>query len=231
MKWLLWIVVLLIVIGGGWYIWSSMTAPAQPSSPTTTATSTIPADTYGMTEYSDPNGFTFWYPSSFTVSASSTNDSTSFPGGTEIERLTVGDEGGTYIAVVQSPGSTITDEPNGHAAPIAQTKYFYDSTTGQWMVAYPEGSQTGTSSATTTASASQNTVGGLPMFPSSARFDTTIIPLSTTEFLVIGDGGGSTFTSQLAQTVAASGASVDPTMLGNALQAESGAYAQMNSGQ
>ncbi len=226
MKWLLWIVILLIVIGGGWYIWSSMSAPMQ-SQPSTTATSTVPADTYGMTEYIDHNGFTFWYPSALTVSASTTNDTTSFPGGTQVERLTIGQQGGTYIAVVQSPNSTITDEPNGHASPISQTKLFLDASSGQWMKAFPEGSQTGSGGATTTADASAHTVGSLLIFPSGARFDTNIIPLTNTEFLVIADGGGSSFTAQLAQTVAPTGAIVDPTILGNALQAESAAYAQM----
>src|ERR1700733_3515539 len=85
--------------------------------PTTVATST--PQTYGMAEYTDPTyGFTFWYPSALAVTASSTNDSTSFPGGVQVERLQVGTPGGTYIAVVNSPQSTITDEPNGHAAPI-----------------------------------------------------------------------------------------------------------------
>lgn len=223
MKWLIWLIVLIIIIGGGWYLWSNMQTTSAPAT-STIATSTVPADTYGMVEYSDPNGFTFWYPGNLTVTASTTDDSTSFPGGTETERLQIGTPGGTYIAVVNSPESTITDEPNGHAAPIAQTEYFYDGATGQWMVAYPEGSQTGGSSATTTADVSNTTVGGLPMLPSSARFDTTIIPLSTTEFLVVADGGGSPFTAQLARTVAASGTEVDPTALGAALQAESNAY-------
>lgn len=225
MKWLLWIIALIVVIGGGWYIWSSMNAPAaQPP--------TVAAQTYGMTEYTDPTyGFSFWYPSDITITATTTDDSTSFPGGTEVERLDVGTQGSTYIAVVNSPASTITDEPNGHAAPIPQTKYFYDAASGQWMVAYPEGSETGTGGATSTADTSKSTIGGLSMLPSGARFDTTIIPLSTTQFLVIGDGGGSSFTSQLAATVSAAGATIDTTAQSAALEAESTAYSSEQSGQ
>lgn len=222
MKLLTWIVVLLIIIAGGWYIWSSMQVPTQPASSTTTT-----PETYGMAEYTDPNGFSFWYPGSLAVTATTTDDSASFPGGTEVERLDVGTEGSTYIAVVSSPASTITDEPNGHASPINQTKYFYDASSGKWMRAYPEGSPTGAGGATTTADVSKTTIGGLPMLQSGARFDTTIIPLSTTEFLVIGDGGGSSFTSQLAQTVATSGASVDPSGESSALQAETNAFNPM----
>ncbi|HEV3244956.1 MAG TPA: hypothetical protein VG102_01195 [Candidatus Paceibacterota bacterium] len=222
MKWLIGIIVLLIVIGGGWYLWSTANNGAQ--APTTTATSTTPAQTYGMAQYTDPTyGFSFWYPNSLTMTASTTNTTKSFPGGTEVELLQVGSPGGTYVAVVTSPASTITDEPSGHASPIAQTKYFYDQAKGVWMVAYPEGTATG-KSATTTADISKTTIAGLPMLPSGARFDTTIIPLSTTEFLVIGDGGGSSFTSELARTVAAAGATIDPTVQAAALQAEEVAY-------
>lgn len=223
MKWLLGIIIVIIVVIAGWFVWSNSNNAVTSTS--TTATSTVSTDTYGMSEYTDPTyGFTFWYPSSLAVDATATNDSTSFPGGVEVERLQVGAPGGVYVAVVNSPKNTITDEPNNHASPIAQTKYFYDASSGKWMVAYPEGSQTGGSSATTTANVSKVTIGGLPMLPSGARFDTTIIPLSRTQFLVIGDGGGSAFTPQLAATIAASGASVDPTAQGNALQAESSAY-------
>ncbi|MDR3571508.1 MAG: hypothetical protein P4L81_04920 [Candidatus Pacebacteria bacterium] len=226
MKWPISIIVLLILIGGGWYLWTSSTMSA--STPVTTSTSTsdtTPAQTYGMTHYTDTaNGFSFWYPSSIAITATTTNDTKAFPGGTEIAKLQVGEQGGTYIAVVYSPASTITDEPNGHASPIAQTKYFYDASAGKWMTAFPEGSPTG-KSATTTADVSRTTIGGLPMLQSGARFDTTIIPLSTTKFLVIGDGGGSMFTSQLASTVSGSG-TVDQNALSAALQTEANAYNQ-----
>ncbi len=228
MKWLIWLIVLLIIIGGGWYIWSGMNAPAQPAS-TTTATSTTPANTYGMTKYTDPTyGFTFWYPSAMTVTASTTNDTRSFPGGTQVERLNIGAQGGTYVAVVTSPSGTITDEPNGHASPIPQTKYFYDQSNGRWMVAYPEGTDSNGSGATTTADTSNITVGGLPLLQSGARFDTKVIPLSPTLFLVIGDGGGSFITGPLQQTVALSSATVDPNALETALQAEGSAYNSNN---
>lgn len=211
------IVIGIVGIGAVLYYAHTNTPPATASN---TATSTL--QTYGMTEYTDPTyAFTFWYPSSVSVTATTTDSTTNFPGGTQVERIEVGPPGGTSISVVRSASSTIKDEPNGHAAPIAQTEYFYDISSGHWMVAYPEGSQTGTSSATTTADISKTTVGGLPMLPSGARFDTTIIPLSTTEFLVIQDGGGSPFTAQLAATVATQGAAVDGAALSNALQAES----------
>ena len=77
------------------------------------------------------------------------------------------------------------------------------------MVDYRKALNGGGSAATTTANVSKTTISGLVMLPSGRRFDTTIIPVSATQFLVIGDGGGSSFTPQLAETVAQAGASVD----------------------
>jgi hypothetical protein len=62
------------------------------------------------------------------------------------------------------------------------------------------------------------------MLPSDARFDTTIIPLSTTRFIVVQDGGGSAFTGELAQSVAPAGASVDASARSAVLQAETAKY-------
>ena len=128
------------------------------------------------------------------------------------------------VNVVNSPTGTITDEPNGHAAPHAQTRYFYDAAARQWVVAYPEGRDDGGNTATTAADISNKTIGGLPMLPSDARFDTTIIPLSTTRFVVVQDGGGSEFTNELAYTVAAAAARVEAKTLAAALRAEALAY-------
>ena len=132
------------------------------------------------------------------------------------------------IYVVHSTPQTITDEQNGHASPIAQTKYFYDSASHQWMVAYPEGTNSGISSATTTADVSNTTMSGLIMLPSARRFDTSIIPLSTTNFLVVSDGGGNSATV-LAKTISLAGASVNPSVMSAALQEEATAYANSDS--
>ena len=93
------------------------------------------------------------------------------------------------------------------------------------MVAYPEGNNGSGSSATTAADISKTTISGLIMLPSGKRFDTTVIPLSTTQFLVASDGGGSSFTNQLAKTIVQKGVSVSSSTETAALQAESAAYA------
>jgi hypothetical protein len=177
-----------------------------------------------MSRYVDAKyRFSFWYPAALRITVTVANDDKSFPGGVVVETLQVATDG-VSLYVVNSPQSTITDEPNGHAAPILQTKYFYDASSQRWMVAYPEGTDGGGGAAPAPADVSQTTVGGQPMLPSSARFDTTIIPLSTTLFVVVQDGGGSAFTNELARTVAAPGAHVDAAVLADALQAEAMAY-------
>jgi hypothetical protein len=183
-----------------------------------------PTVSHRMRQYVDANyHFSFWYPAALPITAAGADEDKSFPGGVAVETLQVS-AGGISLYVVNSPQSTITDEPNGHAAPIPQTKYFYDASSQRWMVAYPEGADGGSSGAPTPADVSKTTVGGQPMLPSGARFDTTIIPLSTTQFVVVQDGGGSAFTNELARTVAAPGAHVDAAVLADALNAESMAY-------
>ena len=153
-------------------------------------------------------------------------DNTSFPGGINVKTLQVGEPGSISISVVISPKRTITDEPNGHASPIGQTKYFYDTRSKTWMVSFPEGNSLVGEGATKPADVSEKTIGGLPMLPSGARFDATIIPLATTLFLVVKDGGGSGYTPQLAKTIAAGGAHIDPAALSAALKSEAEAYAR-----
>jgi hypothetical protein len=195
------------------------------SAPVVAAALAAKGHTYGMRRYIDPAyGFSFWYPAALRIKVSKTDDAVSFPGGVLVETLEIGPAGGVTVHVVNSLQSTITDEPTGHASPIGQTKYFYDASARRWMVTSPEDTSLVGQGAIKPADVSKATIGGQPMLPAGARFDTTIIPLSTTRFIVIQDGGGSTFTVQLAQTVAAAGASVDPSALAAALQAEAAAY-------
>jgi hypothetical protein len=178
-----------------------------------------------MSRYVDAKyRFSFWYPSALRITVTAANDDASFPGGVVVETSQIRPAGGISLYVVNSPQSTITDEPNGHAAPIPQTKYFYDAASQRWMVTYPEGTDGGGSAAPAPADVSKTTIGGLPMLPSGARFDTTIIPLSTTQFVVVQDGGGSEFTNELARTVAAAGARVEAAALSAALRAEALGY-------
>ena len=219
------VIVILLVIVGAVFLFTNL--KTQPASTTPPVTTTQPTNTYGMNQYVDSTyGFSFWYPDALQVTSTTTNDSTSFPGGVAVETLQIGSMGGTSVVVVNSPTSTITDEPADHASPIAQTEYSYDKTTGQWMVSFPQGPNGPGSGVTTTANTSKTTMSRLFMLPSGKRFDTTIIPLSMTRFLVISDGGGSSFTNQLAQTVAQMGAVIPSSTQTAAIQAEAAASAE-----
>ena len=228
-KWITLIVIIIVIAGIFGYFLLSQKKPTQTILPailpTVSPTSTAPSETYGLSEYTDQTyGFSFWYPSALPVMATTTNNNSDFPGGVTVKILQVGPAGGVTIYVVNSPTSSITDEPADHASPIAQTQYFYDKASGQWMLNYPQGMSAGISTAPTTANVSKTTMSGLVMLPSGRRFDTTIIPLSTTRFLVIGDGGGSSFTAQLAETISLTGDSVSPSVLSTILEVEANNY-------
>jgi hypothetical protein len=182
------------------------------------------AQTSGMKHYIDKKyGFSFWYPASLQIKVTASNDGKSFPGGTAVEIVQVGPAGGTAVHVVNSPQGAITDEPDGHAAPIPQTELFMDAAMQMWMLRFPEGDAGGKPVEAKGIDLSKKTIGGLPMVATGARFDTTIIPLSKTRFVVVQDGGGSAFTNPLAATVAPAGAHVATKTLSAALQAEAAA--------
>ena len=181
--------------------------------------------TYGMKQFVDKNyDFSFWYPGSLKVTSTTSNDTASFPGGTLVESLQVGDPGGVVLHVVNSPQGTITDEPKGHAAPIPQTELFMDAAMQIWMLRYPEGDSAGKPVEPKAIDPSKKTIGGLPMVATGARFDTTIIPLSKTRFVVVQDGGGAGFTAELAATVATAGAKVSADAQAKSQQAEAAAF-------
>jgi hypothetical protein len=183
------------------------------------------AQTYGMKQFADKKyGFSFWYPASLKVTVTASNDDKSFPGGVLVETLQVGEPGGVAVRVVNSPQGAITDEPNGHAAPIAQTELFMDAAMQMWMLRFPEGDGSGKPVEAKGIDLSRKTINGLPMVATGARFNTTIIPLSKTRFVVVQDGGGSGFTTQLAATVTATGGKVSAAAQAKVLQAEATAF-------
>ena len=217
--------VLIVFTGAVGYV--TMHHSNSPQSSTDTQSpQPVSVDTHGMQEYVDPElGFTFWYPSGWKIATTSGHDTKEFPGGTLVHTIEIGPAGGVVAYVVASAHSSITDESNGHASPVNQTKYFYDEPAGQWMIAYPEGTPAGSPPGTTTADISHTTASGLIMLRSGRRFDTSIIPLSSTDFLVISDGGGEGATP-LASTVALVGQPIASSTLSGVLLAESNAYAQ-----
>lgn len=213
----------LIILMIGFIVYFLTNTQPPPLTGVNTGTPPVPVDTYDLSQYTDTDfGFTFWYPKSWKIFPTSIHDTASFPGGVLVKTLLVGPTGSVVIYIVTSNTNTITDEQNGHASPIAQTKYFYDYVSKQWMVAYPESADAGISSATTTANISNTTMSGLYMLPSGRRFDTNIIPLNPSTFVVVSSGGGNA--TILAKTVSLIGAEIEPTNLWAILQAEANAY-------
>lgn len=214
------IVLLAIIVGlvTSRHSGSSVQSGVQSQSP-------VIVDTHGMVLYSDPSlGFTFWYPGDWDLATTSSHDTKQFPGAVLLKTIRLGPQGGVVAYVVSSAHSTITDEPDGHAAPINQTKYFYDDAAAAWMVAYPEGSPDGSPPSTTTADVTHVTPSGLILLKSGRRFDTSIIPLSLTTFLVVSDGGGAD-ADPLSQTVALVGKPIASSSLSAILADEARAYA------
>src|SRR6185437_12157022 len=165
--------IILVIAGGAYWLHGKGTAPAAPATGAET-----PVSKPGL--YVDSAfGFSFAYPLGTKLTEANLSDTSEFPGATAVKSIQVGAPGDVVVYEVSSPNAVITDEPNNHASPIGQTKYFYDSATNSWMVAYPEGGDGGPS-ATTTATVMGQTSGGLSILPSGRRFDTRIIPLSPT---------------------------------------------------
>jgi hypothetical protein len=190
------ILIVLILGGAGYWVLKSQQTPASVTATTTPA---APASTAG--KYIDAAfGFSFTYDPSLTVTELAASSTTDFPGATEVKMIQVGAAGDATVIELTSANQTITDEPDNHASPIAQTKLFYDSAMKAWMIAYPEGRNGAGSDATTSATATGTTTGGLPIFGVGRRFDTRIIPLSPTKFVVVTSGGGAS-TDAIAESV------------------------------
>lgn len=148
-------------------------------------------------------GTIFTYPKGESIKVTPMNDTKEFPGAKIVKSIEIGESGGVIVyEVLAGYDDSITDEPDGHASPIAQTKYFYDIPSRSWMVAYPEGRDDGGDVASSTARAIGTTDGGLPIFLSGRRFDSRIIPISTSQFIVVTSGGGAS-TEAIAQSVKA----------------------------
>ena len=166
----------------------------------------------GMSKYIDTDfGFSFWYPSGWTVTKSSTMSSVDIRDAEYKEKLFVSNGKGdtVVVAVFSSTNRSITD--SGGAGPFGPVRYYFDPNTHLWMkVGQPDGAPSEFINATTTANVSIRTMGGLYMLAGTTRYNTSIIPLSAQNFVVVNDdsglpGGGA---RNLARTIVA----LDPSV-------------------
>ncbi len=212
------VILLLVIIAVILYLnfhVKTVSAPVTSSTGTTTpvTTPTAPVSSRisvaGMKQYTDAKfGFSFWYPNTWTVTTPVNPPfGAQIQGATVVATLGLQPIGQTYPSIIikeaHSANRTITD--TGGAGPIGPITFFFDPTTHLWMTT--SAIADGTNNVTKPADISVNTMGGLHMFGGTSRFDTSIIPLSADNFVVISDGDGATARA-LEKTVTASDPSV-----------------------
>ncbi len=160
------------------------------------------------TKYTDPTyGFILYYPSTWTLTSKGA-------GSRDIGIINfdnVGPDGGNSIDVTIQAGNKVTTTDNK----FGEVSYFYDNSAGGWMTIGNDG-------ITKPASASYYTVSGLPVFMGTNRWKTTIVPLSTTKFLVIHitGSGWTAVVDPLTKTVLNVGQNVDLTKLDSVIREE-----------
>lgn len=160
---------------------------------------TSPTSVPGMSKYTDSNfGFSFWYPSGWTVSKQTIVQNSPYPDGTVIGEFILQsgantDENITIDEVSSSNSSvTISSDMQRRGMQIPDPiKFYFDSSRAIWMMEYPEGVRSnydgsiitppGTKHPALTKGA-ENTVGGLHLLQA---FNVDVVPLSATNFLVI----------------------------------------------
>ena len=153
----------------------------------------------GMSTYIDSDfGFSFWYPSGWTVTAvpASSHQTYAYPGGTVTNQLTVRSNVNPNDVIVieefTSPTRTITIPGGdggcpGGICPLT-VRYYFDADAHTWMQQYPDGSGANphyiAPGTTQAADVSVNNMGGLHMFYTGSG-TATIVPLSARNFLVV----------------------------------------------
>ena len=185
-------------------------------SPITTSHSAPPktVSVSGMQQYTDSNfGFSFWYPSNWTIQQPSSSQYIAISGGTINRTIVIGptNDPSNSIAIQQfaSSGMGITDSsaagPAGNGS--LSLTYFFNPSIHTWMMQDTDGENNTT---TVAANVSTNTMGGLHILRGNARFgDDYIIPLSAEHFLVVSSvGAGTIQEAWLAKTITAADPSI-----------------------
>lgn len=184
---------------------ATQTARVLPS--TKQSNMNISADTEisveGMKKFTDEDfGFSFWYPSGWTIVNMSEKGRGMFAGSTDRSgNLMVGriyvraPDVEIYIDKIHSDERTYYVNPGacGYCGPVT---YFFDPTLHLWMKQYPMGlngapdatpDQIEASKIPQPADISRNTMGGLHMFRTEQKESAVIVPLSARNFLYIRD--------------------------------------------
>ncbi len=187
-----------------------------------------PTSVPGMSKYTDSNeGFSFWYPSSWTVTQAQQIPIT------DAIRLLVSspDQQEAFYIDEVYPSKLITTQDAACLLSI-----FFDTTTAEWMQQTsncnaPAGLANGVSNPAQPANISSNTMGGLHEFTAGGPGTTqTIVPLSASSFVSIETFGNDNYGSQkyLADTIVATNPAVaipvSTAQQTATIQAEASAY-------
>jgi len=195
------------------------TTNAAVTTPTSAPVSTQTQSSFavaGMTKYTDADfGFSFWYPSSWTVTQKSVSNATSYGSGTIQKVLQINPSQGTPnydgFSITEYGSADMSVTAGGGNCPAGNAenncpvqKIYFDTAAHTWMIAYPQGDYNGVMGTKVAANVSTNTMGGLHLINGLTRFnDTGVIPLSAKNFLVVTSFAGSVTADPLIQTIVA----------------------------
>lgn len=186
----------------------------------------------GMSEYTDSSfGFSFWYPSAWTVSELPITQSylPNLADATVVQRLQIAGGSGqdnAELDVVQFPTTSITVPTAGCTG-----TYFYSAANNEWMQTSSGGDGC---AGTTPYTQTPNTMGGLPTLFTQAGIGAVqyIVPLNSTSLqtsVVVGSSGMYSILIPTADTITATNPSAatpeSVVQQKAAIQAEQSAYA------
>jgi len=140
----------------------------------------------GMSKYTDNEfGFSFWYSSGWSVLEDAPLDRivpTTYADGTLVKRLVISGGGRTlYIDEVHSDSRTFNVNPGacGACGPVA---YSFNPDSHLWMM-----TTSNQQPSAQPANISNNSMGGLHIFPSGQKESAVIVPLSARNFVFVKD--------------------------------------------
>lgn len=165
------------------------------------AASTVSVSVSGMTKYTDADfGFSFWYPSGWTVSNLSGTGPGMFAGTTDkagnlsAGRIMVRGDG-MELDIDKVTSTALAYKINVGACGTCDPKtYYFDTAKHLWMLSTSFSANVAPASGGQPADISNNTMGGLHIFYGQNKQLTRIVPLSARNFLSITDAAGWTGT-------------------------------------
>jgi hypothetical protein len=173
----------------------------------------------GMSTYVSDFGYSFWYPSTWTVQERAALYAPRWGGTVPVEVILSGGAHTITISEFISTGSSI-ELGGGACGGCQKITYFFDAGTETWMQEYPMGingapdmseEELQKTKVPAPVAIQKRTMGGLPMFnPGDVRFGSTVIPLSANRYLYIAAESDGAFNLEepLAKTVVSTDSAV-----------------------